>query len=519
MQKSNAVVGFYGKLPFVGDFVHRRLPRDFIDAWDSWLQHAISISQGQVEMCDWKSRYTTAPIWRFALSPGLCGSKTVAGIFFPSSDKVGRMYPLTIAVLFEQTENLPFLLTKGSYWFELLEDVVLQALENSSDLQSFDQYIQVIPSCPAPELTEAFLENNKIIFHKTVSTPEQLSDAFVEFNARLPAQFMPGCSIWSTAGTNETPAALLVCQGLPINDFSLFLSNQAAIQNHLVAQEPLNYNSSNENDDIKNLVNVSVSWQEIEQSKTETRDLLEILASDKLPASIMRWQSWAITDVGKRRKHKKNEDSLLNKPEACLWVVADGMGGYEDGDVASQLIVNSLQNSLPTEPLDSYVANVENSLQTVNTQLCKMASEKPNNILIGSTVVALICSSSQCAFLWAGDSRLYRLRNNRLQQLTQDHCEDNGCDETSVKSNNYITRAVGAAETLLLDIEITDVNENDIFLLCSDGLDKELSFKEIEQIMQSCEKQDIADTLMREVLNREARDNTSIIVVAADRAL
>jgi len=130
-------------------------------------------------------------------------------------------------------------------------------------------------------------------------------------------------------------------------------------------------------------------------------------------------------------------------------------------------------------------------------------------------VVSLVCNSQQCAFLWAGDSRLYRLRNNRLQQLTRDHSADNDIDSSnwSVKSSNIITRAVGATDCLQLDIEILDVFDKDIFLLCSDGLDKEMSFNAIEHIMQTEVPQDIANALINETLARGARDNVTVIVV------
>ena len=90
-------VGFYGKLPMVGDFVSRRLPNDFISSWDSWLQSAIAASREELGD-DWLKNYLTSPIWRFLLSPGLCGNQAVAGIMMPSVDRVGRYYPLTVAV-------------------------------------------------------------------------------------------------------------------------------------------------------------------------------------------------------------------------------------------------------------------------------------------------------------------------------------------------------------------------------------------------------------------------------------
>jgi type VI secretion system protein ImpM len=147
--------------------------------------------------------------------------------------------------------------------------------------------------------------------------------------------------------------------------------------------------------------------------------------------------------------------------------------------------------------------------------LRQLAAKEYGNQLVGSTVVGLVCDAQRCAFLWAGDSRLYRLRNNQLQQLTQDHSADDepSSSNWSVKSSNIITRAVGATDHLDLDVEMIDVLEKDIFLLCSDGLDKEMSFNKIEHIMQTEAHQDIASTLINETLARGAKDNVTVIVI------
>ena len=115
---------------------------------------------------------------------------------------------------------------------------------------------------------------------------------------------------------------------------------------------------------------------------------------------------------------------------------------------------------------------------------------------------------------------MYRLRDRKLRQITIDHSEETpqqaGLPDTgmqSVKINNVITRAVGAFEILDLDCEYIDCLAGDKFLLCSDGLDKELSPIEIERILNEDHRND-ADALMQEVLARQARDNISLIVIA-----
>lgn len=89
--------GYYGKVPTHGDFVGRGLPRSFIDPWDSWLQEAINASRQQLGN-DWLHYYLTSPVYRFILSPNICGDRGWMGILMPSVDKVGRYYPLTISL-------------------------------------------------------------------------------------------------------------------------------------------------------------------------------------------------------------------------------------------------------------------------------------------------------------------------------------------------------------------------------------------------------------------------------------
>ena len=507
--KLNARVGFYGKLPMVGDFVSRRLSDDFISAWDAWLQSAIATSQEQLGE-EWLTRYLTSPIWRFLLSPGVCGNQAVAGIVMPSVDKVGRYFPLTVAVVLEQSPSLPLVLSTGNVWFEQLEDVALTGLEGNLDINAFDQLVQNIPlpSLPPSVLTEPVHSFGADVFYVPLENATQTSAAFTGLTAHLLATFMPGYSLWSNAGSEDVQPALLACQGLPpVGSFAEFLSGK--VTNEEVRIDSLiSVMSSTNHPKLVEVVTRQVT-------ETEPLSLSSILGSDNTSATEPGWRSWAVTDTGKRRKH--NEDALLNRPEACLWVVADGMGGHKAGDVASQLIVNTLKDLIPVTPLEDYIKEVSFCLQRVNIQLKQLATKEYGNQVVGSTVVALVCDTERCGFLWAGDSRLYRLRNNQLQQLTQDHCltDDEASSDWSVKSANIITRAVGADDELDLDSEITEIRKGDVFLLCSDGLDKEISFKEIEQIMQGSEPQNLVNTLMKEVLSRGARDNVTLIVVTA----
>ncbi len=238
-------------------------------------------------------------------------------------------------------------------------------------------------------------------------------------------------------------------------------------------------------------------------------------------SDTLSWSSFGITDVGKVRKH--NEDSMLDRCEIGLWVVADGMGGHAAGDVASQMIVSSLKKIHEGITLNRYIDDIEDCLLKVNERLIEKAKEAENRVTIGSTVVVLLAYQDYCVYIWAGDSRLYRLRDAEIRQMTPDHSQveqyvERGLitreEATEHPHANMITRAVGASDNLFLDMDIQTMETGDRYMLCSDGLTKHVSDLEMEEILQ--EKDDTEEscqTLIDMTLERGAGDNVTVIVV------
>ena len=203
------------------------------------------------------------------------------------------------------------------------------------------------------------------------------------------------------------------------------------------------------------------------------------------------------------------------------------MGGHDAGDFASRSIVESLQNVRAHEQLSAYVEDVEDRLLRVNSMLFEEAAGREGTMTIGSTVVALLASRRHCACLWAGDSRAYRLRNGLMQSISRDHSQVEEMVEEGVllredaeahPAANIITRAVGADERLYLDIELEGLCDGDRYLLCSDGLYKELSEQEIAVQLQQGNCQEVCEQLLQLVLQRGARDNVTIIVIDFNEA-
>ncbi len=236
-------------------------------------------------------------------------------------------------------------------------------------------------------------------------------------------------------------------------------------------------------------------------------------------AGTLRCTSTSRTDVGKVRQH--NEDACLDRPDVGLWVVADGMGGHSAGDVASGMIVSRLATLEPAASLSRFLDQVETTLETVNRDLRQLAASR-EAATIGSTVAALLSRGGHAICAWAGDSRIYRLRDGELEQITQDHAlvadlVDRGVLTAAQAANhpqsNLVTRAVGAGDALKLDCEIVTLRPGDRFILCSDGLDKEVDDSEVRDAASRASDEDLADILVELALSRGSRDNVTVIVV------
>ena len=232
-------------------------------------------------------------------------------------------------------------------------------------------------------------------------------------------------------------------------------------------------------------------------------------------SAVFTWRSAAATSKGNVRSH--NEDSILDLPAIGLWVVADGMGGHNAGDVASGMIVSALssmpRHATPSAQLDA----VEDRLREVNDQLYRSSLDNGTG-MSGSTIVALLALEKHCLSIWAGDSRVYRGREGIFEQITRDHSEaqemiDGGASAETAASSNVITRAVGGSQELFLDIELRELRANDRYLLCSDGLYREISEADMAHHLTGNDPEGACKALMKQALAGACNDNVSLIVV------
>jgi type VI secretion system protein ImpM len=142
--------GWYGKMPCLGDFASRRLVPEFIEPWDRWLQRSIAASRQQLGE-RWLDLFLTSPMWRFAVAPGVCGEYAWAGLLVPSVDKVGRYFPLTLAVPLERSEADFLNIFAAQAWYAQLEKIGLSALNVEYSTEQLELALAVNPFPLSPQ--------------------------------------------------------------------------------------------------------------------------------------------------------------------------------------------------------------------------------------------------------------------------------------------------------------------------------------------------------------------------------
>lgn len=234
--------------------------------------------------------------------------------------------------------------------------------------------------------------------------------------------------------------------------------------------------------------------------------------------------SQAATHVGAVRE--LNEDALLSQAHQGIWAVADGMGGHDGGDMASQSVTRILGEMKRGDRFEESFRRVELAIQEANSQLIKKCISTPRHRRPGSTVVAMIIQGTQGGVVWAGDSRLYRLRGGALQPITRDHSQvqdlvDRGViaaeDAEKHPMAHVITRAIGFDKPARLESRAFNAVPGDSYLLCTDGLTRVVSDEEITGILTDTPLADRPRELIDLSLSRGAPDNVTVVCVDCER--
>lgn len=254
---------------------------------------------------------------------------------------------------------------------------------------------------------------------------------------------------------------------------------------------------------------------------------------------MVRVKACGLSDVGLTRSH--NEDYFEVDPRNQLYVVADGMGGHSFGEVAAQIAVHTIREFIErTSDRDTTWPFAADTRLARHSNLLKMAVRLAHDRVLaaisqdvtlhgmGTTVVGFLLEGTTAAVAHVGDSRAYRLRDNRLDQLTQDHTwvqEQVVAGFLSKEQarlhplKNVVTRALGGDSDVLVDVREMEVRPGDLYLLCSDGLTSLVSDAQIrERLSTGKGLHEICRTLVDDANSRGGTDNVTVVLLAIEES-
>ena len=228
---------------------------------------------------------------------------------------------------------------------------------------------------------------------------------------------------------------------------------------------------------------------------------------------------YAGSDIGKVRSH--NEDNFLIGPRNTF-IVADGMGGHAAGEIASGILVDVMKRELPRTAVIMDQLGFEYVVKEANRAILKDTDEHPERVGMGTTVTLLHLGYGKAVWAQVGDSRLYRLRQGTLKQLTKDHSlvaemvESGTITQEEAKHHpqrNMLLRAVGVDPYLKVDTGEDAAWKDDVYLPCSDGLSNMVEDEVIAKVLGDNTLEDKAKELIRLANENGGRDNITVIVV------
>ena len=482
-------VGFYGKLPTHGDFLRRRTSDAFVSGWDGWLQAGMAASQAALGD-RWLDVYLTSPAWRFVCAAGACGPAPLAGVLVPSIDRVGRYFPLTVVAQLPPDIPIVTVAMQAPSFFSTAERLLVETLAMEDvDFDRFDARVNDLGAefarldLPGEVLLDpsaATLLQGGGNWQVPIESAGQLSPVMDQLLAWQMASAFEPLVMWWTDGSANVDASCLVGAGLPPpSTFGAFLDGDW--RKHRWRAVPASV---------------------VRSGLAETAPLLDV-------APLLVWSA-AATDVGRVRSI--NQDAFVERPELGLWVVADGLGGHRHGEVASREVCDALADLGPASDLDQMVEDALARIEQVNAHLYRGAARAILTDRCGSTVVALLVRGARCAVLWAGDSRVYRWRDGLLERLTDDHSVAEADPVTGRQEAHAITRAVGVAERVIVDVFRDDLRPGDRFLLCSDGLTRIVTDAQLQERLASPDLKAVVSSLIDLALEGGGPDNVTAIV-------
>jgi type VI secretion system protein ImpM len=351
-------IGFFGKVPTNGDFISTGLGSTVQTELDNWLQSGLRASE-HAHGSEWEPLFRAAPPWRFVIERAIWGQSTIAGVLLPSTDRVGRSFPLVIAAKLGSFNDNPRLLCFDDTWFTAVE-----ALAETSSARDFDIAGFV-----------AGLKRLRLPHAKAVPGHELSNGGRV--------------SIWWTIDVNTRQATGFKTEGPPQAEHFLKLLNRQS-----AAAPPSRPGTKS-------------------QPMSAARPAAE---GQSLRSGQLAVEKSYVTHAGTRLSI--NADALLVSEKPRLFAVADGVGDGSGAADAAKVTTNALADVSLHDTLAEIVQDVKGKLGRAHGLLQSVPTGSSS-----ASVVALAIHHDAFAVIWAGNARCYLVRNGMMRCLTRDHVE------------------------------------------------------------------------------------------------
>jgi type VI secretion system protein ImpM len=473
---SGVQVGFFGKLPTLGDFLSRRLDAGFIELWDRWLQQGLTTAREHLGAA-WSACYETAAPWRFALEAGACGEQARLGVMLAARDRVGRQFPMTIACDLPPGMLALQLACSAGRWYAALEQLLLQTLEMGLSTEAFDAAVQesaalLSAHLGATEAADLGVCQQFLLQHGAFRLPLSAQGPEAAFAAMSAAQLARSASplvvLWCQASSADP--TLFASRGMPAPALFAELLRWPR-QPRAVAAVP-----------------------------APLRPLTDSAAAIEPPSAAEppppgRWQYTALSEPG----------------TGAALAVAAATGGKDDAVTARLTQLSALLRAPPAaepaliEQLDALLGG----------------SGSAGAPLIDGVMNLAVCLPQQAGhfFAWSGGAAVFRLRGRELTRLTPERpsttaTADNG-SLLDLLQPSPLEAPAGAGA--LQVAHVVGATSDDRYLLCADATYSSLSWGQLVSALEESTP-DFAAARLREALAERSDKAAPALVVMIEAA-
>lgn len=464
--------GFFGKLPSAGDFVQRRLPSSFVDAWDQHFERAVDASRQALGNA-WQHAYRSSPAWRFLLSPGVCGLSAWTGVMGPAGDRVGRSFPMVIASPLDDPSMATQTLRDGERWFAAMEHVHVAAQSDpSTSVETFDAQLLALAGMPLATPASWMLDGLEHVTFRNAGQwrmplPRVRADG--DFLARLWARVSEsgsGWCLWWTQGGGHVPASVLVTRGLPEpSSYAGFLDAKYADDGWQTLgtfeETPHQHHHA---------PHVSVTAPIVASpSRHVLPDDLSELFADLVPPVSMAVAS-GVTEAGAAPSHTSGATTTYRGDIALALVAADEGAADERRQAAAA--ANQVANELRAEDLAGDLKVLSQRLLALHPHLRARNEDLINPVPEDGSVIAVHITRRWANLLRIGTAAAWHWRKGALQSLfataaapSDDNALGGDFDDLLFTRAAPVASGLGGPIEPLCDEVVCAVEEGDRLLL------------------------------------------------------